>query len=304
MAAADDAEVDREIGGLISGKPEQSHERQSIFSLYQNFRNGRLKLAALNRDPVWRPNKQASYILSLLRGEVTPPLYVNRTYAAGGPKEYIYDGGNRFQAICDFLSGALDVKLDSGHRFQYREGKDGLPPGVQLMRPERRGHFDGLQIDIFVWHDLSEERACGLARLLNQGTQMSVAERLKLELAQETPRARLVRRVYDSVPMTALRKKDPRESLLRSVIVAVRALLDEDRILSVDLEQRVHTETLRNFLTAPDEVPDQDAHCERIVAAAWRAVEQGTQHFHISAFHAALVAGGAAAGDGSKRQRT
>ena len=255
------------LSAMMSRSPMQNHRPKNVGQLYQSFKQGQLLLADLNRTPVWTTAKKSDYILALLEGKVTPPLFFNKK----GMKCYIYDGGNRFHAIKEFFEGDLYVRLKGNFKGVYRMKKKGDDDTYEF-NGEERNLFENISVDVFEWDNLGEGDACELALRLNQGVVMNVSERLKLELAQNTCRARLIREVYEGDLFTRLKAKVPRENLLKTLIVAVRALTDEDRTLENDEKLRPHYDTLANFLRGTESIANLEELKCKLCAAAQHAL--------------------------------
>ena len=255
---------------MMTITPAQNHRPRNVGQLYSLHVQGQLLLADLNRKPVWSAMKKSDYILALIEGKVTPPLFFNKL----GCVCYIYDCGNRFHAIKEFLEGGLLVRLREGNlKGAYRIDSDHDDSTYEFDERERN-LFDNITLDVFEWDNLEEEVACELALRLNQGIVMNVSERLKLDLAQDTSRAKFVRKVYEAEEVKSLRDKVDRECLLKSIVIAVRALTDETRSLRNETESRPKYESLANFLKGTEDVVDSEELMSKLCSAAKRALQQ------------------------------
>ena len=241
-------------------RPEQQSRQFTIRQLYDFHKSGHFELAGLNRHPVWDATKKRRYVWALIQGKVAPPLFVN--YVRAVNKRFVYDGGNRFHAILEFIEGRLHIYVgnpkhpERGCYQTCRSGPDGAPCGrCHTLDSTERSHFDGIFIDVFEWYDLPEAEACQHAAMLNQGTPMNVSERLKLTLAADTPRAVFVREVFESERFRAARETAGREGFLKVLVVWVRTLSSSNGGCVQDIAARVRNDqlqTLKNFLESPD----------------------------------------------------
>ena len=246
------------------GRPEQSSRQFSVRQLYDFYSQGQLVLAELNRHPVWDATKQRNYVWTLIQGKVSPPLFVN--YVRADNKRYIYDGGNRFHALVNFIEGRLHVHVGDGFRGCYAECRAGAGGGAcgKCFRFDavERGHFDGLFVDVFEWFDLPEAQACQLATMLNQGTPMNVAERLKLSLASGTHRAQFVRYVLGWDHFRAARSEGKRDDFLKALVITVRTLEESltRRALLAPHYRQAETESERAVPQAADRRARRTSH--------------------------------------------
>lgn len=259
----------------------QAHEAKSVKWLFKGYTtNFTVKMATLNRTPVWDDKKKARYILALMEGKVTPPLFLNYVEDTF----IIYDGGNRFHAIFGFINGEFSIQLKNGMRAKYRLKEDDNTRNVFELSQKHKDHFDDVNLDLYIWNNLDEGTACELALNMNQGTPMNVPERLKLELSCETECARLARRVYEHPVLVSLREVIPREGLLKAVILCIRELISGENLpLNGERRPSPHFETLSNFLRSTAPIEDKDTIAHILTSAAERTLR--LEHRTLDAFY-------------------
>jgi hypothetical protein len=181
--------------------PKQIHQRYSILQLRGWWNDKALRPADFNRMPVWDVHKRRAFLVTLLEGGVTPPIFVN--HVRTDSRRDIYDGVNRITTIMEFMAGREHVCYNPTQRRQIAatygrcQVQDCRFKCVALDEINRRT-FESIMVDVFEWDNLSTREACEIASHLNEGTPMSIGEKLKLLCGRNTPRSCILRYLYDS----------------------------------------------------------------------------------------------------------
>jgi hypothetical protein len=75
---------------------------------------------------------------------------------------------------------------------------DGCKKCCVKFDKKNRDTFDAIMLDVFEWDRLTTQEACEVAQHLNEGTPMNMGEKLKLLCGRETPRARMLKKFFES----------------------------------------------------------------------------------------------------------
>ena len=182
------------IRGKQSGVPKQTHQRYSIQQLRGWWLDGGLRRASCNRDAVWPTNKRQAFLQTLFGGGITPPIFLNDLRTQGGVKE-IYDGVNRLATIMEFMDGKSHITYQKGRTtisatFGCCKANHGCLKRCVALDAVNRRMFESIMIDTFLWDNLSTAEACDVAQHLNEGTAMTMGEKLRLLCGLGTHRAR------------------------------------------------------------------------------------------------------------------
>lgn len=240
--------------------PLQVHQRYSIHQLRGWWVDKSLCLAECNRTPVWETAKRRAFLTTLIEGGITPPIFVNLLRREHNRRD-IYDGGNRITSIMQFFAGEVHVQYTIGRRTHFacyeRCKVEGCRGCVPLDAANRR-MFEARMIDVFEWEALSTQEACEMAQHLNEGTPMTIGEKLKLLCGRTTPRARMLKHLYESDDFQSIAVRD-RERDRKLLAVFFRNVISPDLTFTSGIT--ANFEPLDNFYRSPE--PVDEVHIRR-----------------------------------------
>ena len=236
-----------------SSVPKQTHQRYSIQQLRGWWNDGALRRAACNRDAVWNPGKRHAFLCTLFEGGITPPIFLNDLRTQGGIKE-IYDGVNRLTTIMQFMDGKSHITYQRGRvaisaTFGPCKCEVGCMKRCVPLDPINRRMFESIMIDTFLWDKLSTAEACNVAQHLNEGTPMSIGEKLRLLCGIDTHRARSLKHIYESQDFQAIIAQD-RERERKTLALFMRHLASPDSVFSSALTSNFSP--LENYYRCPE----------------------------------------------------
>jgi 5-methylcytosine-specific restriction protein A len=250
-----------------ANSPRQVHQRYSIHQLRGWWLDGALRLAECNRTPVWEPAKRRAFVHTLLEGGITPPVFVNLLRQESEARD-IYDGGNRITSIMQFFSGELHLQYSVGRRTVlvcYNTCRVKECRGCVSLDATNRRMLESRMVDVFEWESLSTQDACDMAQHLNEGTPMSIGEKLKLLCGRNTPRARMLKYLYDSADFQSVAQQD-RERDRKVLALFLRNVIAPDLHFTSGLMSNI--QPLENFYRSEEAVD------ERHVQVATRRLAQ------------------------------
>ena len=252
-------DVNEYIRGKQSNRPLQVHQRYSIHQLRGWWNDGAMRNADCNRVPVWDLHKRRAFLSCLLEGGITPPVFVNTLRSRGGERQ-IYDGANRLTTIMEFMDGASHVVYECGRRrIAATYGRCrvmGCKMNCTPLDDVNRRMFESIMIDVFEWDELSTQDACITARHLNEGTPMSIGEKLKLLLGFTTHRARVLKHLAEMAEFRSLVAAPDRERELKILALFFRHIVLPDASFSSALT--ANFAPIENFFTADAPVDSRD----------------------------------------------
>jgi hypothetical protein len=261
-------DINEFIRSKQANAPRQVHQRYSIQQLRGWWVDGALRNAECNRTPVWEPAKRRAFLATLIEGGITPPIFVNLLRKDGEARE-IYDGGNRVTSIMQFFSGELHLQYTLGRRTvlaSYATCRvEGCRNGCVPLDPVNRRMLESRMVDVFEWESLSTQAACEMAQHLNEGTPMTIGEKLKLLCGRDVPRARILKYLHDSPSFRALAERD-RERDRKVLALFLRNVISPDLTFTSGLTSNF--EPLDNFYRSPEQVE------EKHVLAAERILDE------------------------------
>lgn len=260
------ADVNEYIRSKQSRKPQQTHQRYSILQLRGWWVDGALRNAECNRVPVWDVHKRRAFLSCLLEGGITPPVFVNKLRSRGGLCD-IYDGANRLTTIMEFMDGQSHVVYDCGRRRIYATygpcRVEGCKAGCTQLNDTNRRMFESIMIDVFEWDELSTQEACVTARHLNEGTPMSIGEKIRLLMGFTTHRARVLTHLSRSDAFRVLVGQPDRERELKILALFLRHIVLPDATFSSGLTSNFGP--IENFYTADTAVDARDIQRAEII---------------------------------------
>lgn len=250
----------------------QIHQRYTLHQIRDWWVDGALEIAECNRDAVWDMQKRRAFLTTLLEGGIIPPFFFNVIRETG--KREIYDGGNRMTTIMDFMDGKIHVQFPQGRRtvhVSYAPCQIERCNVCFRMDTTNRRIFGYKTIDVFEWDNLSKDAACEMAQHLNEGTPMSIGEKLKLLCGRNTPRARILKYLYESETFQALVVKD-RERDRKMLALLLRKTICPEVPFSSHLTSNFAP--LDNFYKSHDPVDEKHvAQTERILSDTVRSLQ-------------------------------
>ena len=232
--------------------PIQTAQRYSLEQIRGWYVDGKLKNAECNRHPVWDMHKKHAFILTILSGGVVPPIFVNKLTRRG--ERHIYDGGNRIHALMSFMDGSLHVQFRIGRKSLLGCYKRCCVPGSHTCEPldddnVRRLH--SIMIDVFEWDNLSTNDATECAVHLNEGTPLCMGEKLKLITGRDTPRAKMLKYLYESKDFQSIISRE-RDREIKILALFLRSIISPDLTYSSNLTSNLGP--LQHFYTSEDYV--------------------------------------------------
>lgn len=253
-------------------RPQQTHQRYSVYQLRGWWNSRALRTAPKNRAPCWDERKRRAYVMNLLEGRITPPIFVNLLRKSDQTR-HIYDGVNRMTSLMQFMDGKMHVHLQETSRATTRlsfgncavagcMGRDCF-----AMTEAERESLHSHMIDVFEWDDLPESIACEIAQNINCGTPMNVGERVRLLCGSATPRAHALDTISRDPRFATLVSGDSqRDGMLKALAIVLRSLIDPGTVCTF----KPHFEQLRNFYSNPkplsaDATDNMCAHVVQIV---------------------------------------
>lgn len=251
---------------MQSQRPQQTHNRHSVDWVRDRWTSGMLVRAPCNRIPVWDDKKRRSYVLKVLEGRSTAPFYVNILRTEGN-KRHVYDGINRLTALMDFMDGKLLIHLREGIRRVRIRASYASNPWTKdccVLSEEERRNFRDRMLDFFEWDNLTEEEACDIAQLINLGTPMNNGERIQFLTAKSTPRAGMLKMLFQSEYFSPYKNRGDREHGLKALAIILRSMIDDTYTFSSCLTTNFHH--ISSFYSSHDPVPSEK-------------VEDATRHF-------------------------
>lgn len=236
--------------------PKQIAQRYSIAQLRSWFVDGKLKNAECNRHPVWDEGKQREFVLTLIKGGVTPPIFVNKLRKED--ERHVYDGGNRLHTIMEFMDGNLHVHVRHGKstlKACYGRCKSSVPHKCEALNRDNVRRFESIMIDVFEWDNLTTNEATEIAVHLNEGTPMCIGEKLKLMTGRDTPRAKMLKYLYESDDFQQLVTRE-RDRDLKTLALFLRSVISPDLVYSSALTSNLGP--LQNFYANTEPVDERD----------------------------------------------
>lgn len=253
----------------------QIAQRYSIQQVRGWWLDKKLRNASCNRDPVWDVPKQREFIWTLLLGGAVPPLYVNKLFKENVRE--VYDGGNRLNAMMSFMDGDLHIQTKLGRRvvFGYYGPPKETPSRVQHLDRDVQKRFEDIMIDMFEWDNLNTDEATENAMHLNEPAPMCIGEKLKLMTGRNTPRAKILKYLYESDDFKSLMTSE-RERELKILALFLRNIISPDMVFSSALTSNLAP--LYHFYKSTEMVePEHIERAEKIISETARLLKERTK---------------------------
>ena len=242
-------------------EPQSRGERYTIQQIRGWWNDKTMRIADCNRRSVWEASKKREFLLTLLMGGVTPPIYVNKLTKAD--ERHVYDGGNRLSAIMDFMDGKLHIHVKEGRRLFIGSYGDTDNPKCERLSAAVVRRFDSIGLDMFEWNNLSTDEATEIAMHLNEGTPMLIGEKLRLITGRNTPRARILKHLDESDHFRGLVTCD-RDRELKVLALFFRSVVSPDLTWSSRVSSNMGP--LNHFYKSPEPVDERSIRCaERVL---------------------------------------
>jgi len=221
-----------------NSKIQKSAVVKQVKQIVAEMANGELKNADENREPVWSNQKSALFIRGCF-DRLAPTDFVVRQVEEEDDNpsvDDIYDGGNRCNAIVKFVNDEFPIQIEDKTYYHYSH----LPPQERKM-------FDNMECHVTILSGCTATFACEFAAKRNEGTTMSIGEKVNLIRGSDTPRAHLLNELYNEFQI--FKMADDRGSGLKLLAQLIMSI--ERRTVNFTISD-YHMNVLRAFFVESD----------------------------------------------------